>query len=99
VESLAADHPWLVGEGFKHVVSNLHHSVEYLGALVVVQRAAHALGLFVGLKSGYRYCSKGWSIESVTYYRPDAESKFNGAVGVFEAKQYRYLTNLADFAD
>jgi uncharacterized protein (DUF3084 family) len=59
VESLVADRRWLVEEGFKHVVSNLHRSAEYLGALASVQRAAHALGLFVGLKAGYRYCSKG----------------------------------------
>jgi uncharacterized protein (DUF3084 family) len=68
VESLSADRHWLIEEGFKHVVSNLHRSAEYLGALATVQRAAHALGLFVGLKAGYRYCSKGRSIESISYY-------------------------------
>jgi hypothetical protein len=59
MELLTADRNWLIGEYFKHVVSNLHRSAEYSSGLASVQKAAHAVGLFTGLQVGYHYCAKG----------------------------------------
>jgi hypothetical protein len=94
-----ADHDWLISEGFKHVVSNLHRSAEYLSGLASVQKVAHAVGLFTGLRVAYHYCTKGRPIESVPYYHPDVQNKFKETVNSFEAKEYQYLAYLTDGVD
>ncbi|KAD3067373.1 hypothetical protein E3N88_35253 [Mikania micrantha] len=95
IEELSADRAWFITKGFKHFFSRLRCSPEFLEPLAAVPKAAHAYGLFVGLRAGYRYAARGRTIESTSYYAPDSKAKLLQAVKTFENATFPYLETLS----
>ncbi|KAL8233108.1 hypothetical protein R6Q57_002886 [Mikania cordata] len=94
LDEVTKDRVWLVIEGFKHVIGLLHRSPEFLEPLANVQRAAHAYGLFVGLKAGYRYALAGRPIETVSYHSTESKNKLYQAVQAFEEVQFPFFDTI-----
>lgn len=95
VKNLTADKTWLIREGFRHVVDQLHLGSEYRSPIEDIQQSAHTYGLHNGLRAGYKCASQQKDMESGVYYLPKARDALTVAVKAFKNAQFPYLDAVA----